>query len=59
MNNFHSCGDVNRDGDSSSGEREGDNQKSMGATNRRNRLLSLSGSDSEDNDRFVYIQLCI
>ncbi|XP_051210445.1 uncharacterized protein [Lolium perenne] len=43
--------DADKDGDSSSGEREGDNQKSMGATNRRNRLLSLSGSDSEDNDR--------
>ncbi|KAM0912601.1 hypothetical protein ACQ4PT_012694 [Festuca glaucescens] len=43
--------DADKDGDSSSGEREGDNQKSMGATNRRNRLLSLSGSESEDNDR--------
>ncbi|KAM0861691.1 hypothetical protein ACQ4PT_045741 [Festuca glaucescens] len=43
--------DADKDGDSSSGEHEGDNQKSMGATNRRNRLLSLSGSESEDNDR--------
>uniref|UniRef100_A0ACD5TDG3 Uncharacterized protein n=1 Tax=Avena sativa TaxID=4498 RepID=A0ACD5TDG3_AVESA len=43
--------DADKDGDSSSGEREGDNQKSMGATNKRNRLLSLSGSESEDNDR--------
>lgn len=42
---------ANNDGDSSSGEREGDTQKSMGATNKRNRLLSLSGSESEDNDR--------
>ncbi|CAM0953725.1 unnamed protein product [Alopecurus aequalis] len=43
--------DADKDGDSSSGEPEGDNQKSMGATNRRNRLLSLSGSESEDHDR--------
>ncbi|XP_024315533.1 protein timeless homolog isoform X2 [Brachypodium distachyon] len=40
------------DGDSSSGEREGETQKSMGATNKRNILLSLSGSE-EDNDRNI------
>lgn len=44
---------VNRDANSSSGEREDDFQNSMGATNKRNRLVSLSDSETEDNDRFV------
>lgn len=50
---FHSCVHVNRNGDSSSGEREGDTQKSMGARDKRSILLSLSDSEAEDNDRFV------
>lgn len=53
MSNFHSCVHVNRDGDSSSGEHEDDFQKSMGATNKMNRVVSLSDSEAEDNDRFV------
>lgn len=50
---FHLCVHVNRNGDSSSGEREGDTQKSMGPTEKRNILLSLTDSEAEDNDRFV------
>ena len=59
MSNFRSCGHVNRDGDSSSGEREGDDQKSMSATKKRNRFLSFSGSESEDDDRFVLLYLAL
>lgn len=50
---LYSCVHVNRNGDSSSGEREGDTQKSVGARDKRSILLSLSDSEAEDNDRFV------
>ncbi|KAM3412917.1 hypothetical protein ACQJBY_004216 [Aegilops geniculata] len=47
----HEPYDGDRNGDSSSGEREGDTQKSMGARDKRSILLSLSDSEAEDNDR--------
>ncbi|XP_048550205.1 protein timeless homolog isoform X4 [Triticum urartu] len=49
----HEPYDGDKNGDSSSGEREGDTQKSMGARDKRSILLSLSDSEgeAEDNDR--------
>uniref|UniRef100_A0A452ZYN5 Timeless N-terminal domain-containing protein n=1 Tax=Aegilops tauschii subsp. strangulata TaxID=200361 RepID=A0A452ZYN5_AEGTS len=48
----HEPYDGDKNGDSSSGEREGDTQKSMGARDKRSILLSLSDSEgeAEDND---------
>ncbi|XP_044422357.1 protein timeless homolog isoform X10 [Triticum aestivum] len=47
----HEPYDGDKNGDSSSGEREGDTQKSMGPRDKRSILLSLSDSEAEDNDR--------
>lgn len=44
---------ASRDDDSSSGEREDVSKRSMGATNKSNRILSFSDSEADDNDRFT------
>ncbi|KAL6848915.1 hypothetical protein ACP4OV_021498 [Aristida adscensionis] len=43
--------DADKDGDSSAGEEGADFQKSMGATRKRSRLMSLSDSETEDKGR--------
>ncbi|XP_052156006.1 uncharacterized protein LOC127773847 isoform X2 [Oryza glaberrima] len=47
----HEPYNADKDDDSSSGEREDVSKRSMGATNKSNRILSFSDSEADDNDR--------
>jgi timeless len=49
----HEPYNADKDDDSSSGEHEDVSKRSMGATNKSNRILSFSDSEADDNDRFA------
>uniref|UniRef100_A0A0E0HB22 Timeless N-terminal domain-containing protein n=1 Tax=Oryza nivara TaxID=4536 RepID=A0A0E0HB22_ORYNI len=51
----HEPYNADKDDDSSSGEREDVSKRSMGATNKSNRILSFSDSEADDNDSSIQI----
>ncbi|KAB8098538.1 hypothetical protein EE612_027819 [Oryza sativa] len=54
----HEPYNADKDDDSSSGEHEDVSKRSMGATNKSNRILSFSDSEADDNDRYKDDRKC-
>ncbi|BAF16829.1 Os05g0210500 [Oryza sativa Japonica Group] len=52
----HEPYNADKDDDSSSGEHEDVSKRSMGATNKSNRILSFSDSEADDNDSSIQIE---